>query len=444
MNENEKQRHQPLHSVFWRLHFWSGLLTAPIVLCAVLSGMLYIFVPQIEAWQYAALDQAGSRAPARDLDTQLAAAALAAPGHALNMVVPAYAPGSSSQFYFSPNNAHTAHLPGSAHQHAAAEDRLIVYVDPGNAQVLGQLKESRRFRNWARKLHSSLLQGDSWRWLTEAAASTMLMMTLTGLWLWWPRTGRGWRGILRPPVSSSAGGRRAQWRYWHSISSVVLGLVTCTILLTGLTWSKYAGDHFRVMQTALAQNSPRAPAHLHSLAGAEQNRLSLQDIYTRARQSAPAVSLQMSPPKDARGVWRIENNDRSQPAKRCQLVLDAYSGALLFQSGWEQMPFLSKATAIGIPFHRGEFGWWNQALLVLVALSVLFSVCSGYVMWLQRRKPASLSAPRMAWHHVRAVPVWLWLLMLTLGLALPVLGISLLVLLLLEALALAAGRIRAV
>ena len=89
---------------------------------------------------------------------------------------------------------------------------------------------------------------------------------------------------------------------------------------------------------------------------------------------------------------RLENFDRTQPAKRFVLMLDAYTGRRLFAAGWARMPLLAQATAVGIPFHRGEFGLWNQALLALAALAAMFSVVSGLVMWWQRRPRGKLAA----------------------------------------------------
>ena len=110
-------------------------------------------------------------------------------------------------------------------------------------------------------------------------------------------------------------------------------------------------------------------------------------------------------------------------------MVDAYSGQTLFRSGWDQLPALSKATAVGIPFHRGEFGWWNQVLLILVALAAVFSVVSGLMMWWWRRPRGSLAAPQVGRQTLRQLPprTWWWLLPLagTLSLALPVFGWSL-------------------
>ncbi|MBY0573239.1 MAG: PepSY domain-containing protein [Undibacterium sp.] len=421
--------------LFWRLHFWSGLLTAPIVLFAALSGILYIFTPQIESIKHAHLDRANTTGVAQNLDQQIQAATTQFNTKNLRSIVPAYRENETTQVIFGESKKAMQGTEHTQHQavkkiteHSTDSPTIIAYIDPASATVQGSIAEEDRFKNWSRKLHSTMLQGDAWRWIIELGASWLLIMMITGIYLWWPRGKATWIGVL----FWERGNTRNNWRYFHGITSIVLGLITLTIILTGLTWSKYAGENFRSMQKVTGQNAPRAPMTLHSTPIEGAVALSLQAIYEKAKQQVPDIQLQITPPKGENGVWRIENFDRSQPTKRFQLQLDAYSGAVLYQAGWQQIPLLAQATAVGIPFHRGEFGWWNQALLVLVGLAVIFSVISGFVMWLQRRKALSISAPKIESKHVRAVPWWMWLTLLGLGFALPVLGVSLGVLILFE------------
>jgi hypothetical protein len=53
-------------SLFWRIHFWAALIASPFVLVATLTGLLYVFTPQIEARLYGHLEHvtpAGSMLP---------------------------------------------------------------------------------------------------------------------------------------------------------------------------------------------------------------------------------------------------------------------------------------------------------------------------------------------------------------------------------------------
>ena len=48
---------QQRRSALWRIHFWAALLASPFALAAALTGLLYVFTPQIEHRLYAHLDQ---------------------------------------------------------------------------------------------------------------------------------------------------------------------------------------------------------------------------------------------------------------------------------------------------------------------------------------------------------------------------------------------------
>lgn len=427
-------RKAALHQLLWRIHFWAGLIATPVVLFAALTGLLYVFTPQIEAWRHADVDRVAVTGPALPLDAQLAAAQADQPHGKPRNIVPAQRPGETTQVFFDMRH----HSGAKEHDHGLPQGR-IVYVNPYTAQVVGNLHEMERFQTWAKKLHSSALQGDGWRWLTELGASWMLVMFATGLMLWWPRSqaagGPGWRALM-----PRLGQGRQTWRDLHTVLAIAMCGVLGGVLVTGLTWAKYSGENFRILQQALDQGAPRFPKSLSSIAPQSQTPMSLQAAFEHGRRVAPDISMSLSPPDKATGVWRIENFDRTQPTKRFRLALDAYSGELLFFSGWEQLPLLSKATAVGIPFHRTEFGVWNQVLLGLAALTVMFSVISGWVMWWKRRPRGRLGAPMTTLYHLRAAPWWLWLTAIGLSIALPVFGVSVVLFAAIESLRLLLSR----
>lgn len=452
-----------LHRVFWRVHFWAGLITAPLVLFAAATGLLYILTPQIEARWHADVDQVPVSGNPRPLDAQWAAAKQAvAPGWTPRSIVPGHAPGQTTQVLFTAppahavdDGAHAAHAAKAQPEHdPGLPAGRIVYVNPHTAQVVGSLAEMDRFKTWSKKLHSSALQGNGWRWLIELAASWMLVMLATGITMAWPRSraqgGPGWRALV------PHGGRgRASWRAWHvTVGGLMSGLLM-VVLVTGLTWSRQAGDNFRAAQEALGQASPKWPQDLRSSGGGKQSaepgsHASLQTIFDTARAEidkagGPSLPLQMTPPKGDGGVWRVDRLVGKQPGLRLTLALDADTGRVLYRSGWDELPLLAQATAVGIPFHRAEFGVWNQVVLSLVALATIFSVVSGVVMGWQRRPAGGFAAPAITVRQVRAVPLWLWLWLclftLAMAFALPVFGASLAVLVSFELLG-AAWRLR--
>ena len=407
-------------SVLWRIHLWAAVIATPFTLVAALTGMLYVLTPQIEAFAYAALDHVSPTAAMAPLDASVAAARTAAPaGWQLQSVLPPYAAGDTVKAVFEPPRAsaagapaqpghaehagHAGHAGHSGHQLTApapapastarvaraAASALTVYVDPATARVVGSMRGEERFGHWAKRLHSRLLQGDGWRWMIELAASAMMVMLISGLLLWWPAS-------VKQAVPRAGLRGRAAWKQWHGTLGAALAVLTLVIVATGLTWSLYAGAQIRSARDMLGQASPRPPLHLASGVPVEPAPLSWQQAWDITRRQAPDVAVQLSAPREALGVWRISAADTSRPTRKFDLLLDNFSGAPLYYAGWQQQTLFGKATAIGIPFHRGEFGWWNQALLLLFGAGVLFSLLSGWVMWGKRHRPGAAWLPPLA------------------------------------------------
>lgn len=399
-------------ALLWRVHWWAALVASPFAVIAALTGLLYAFTPQIENMLYSKLEQVPNAQQHVALDVVVGAAQAAAPAaFKLHSVVVPGGAGESVQVTFSKGDQVTGRrkpvfgLPSAA---------VTVFVDPADARVLGSLANDERFRNWAKRLHSRLLQGEAWRWMIELATSWLVVMLVTGVALWWPRA--AW------PRLRLAG--RQAWRQWHTLVGVGLSLLTLAILATGLTWSQYAGQQIRELRGMTGQASPTMPGGLASSPEPGAPRLSWQAMLNRARDLAPGTALQMTPPADARGVWRVSMADRSSPRLRFEAALDAYSGLVLYRYGWDQQPLFGKLTTVGIPFHRGELGWWNQALLVVFGVVILFSIGSGWVMYFKRRTAGRLGLPNVpagAWRSIGPT----WAAMTLAGLALmPLLALS--------------------
>lgn len=431
-------------SLLWRLHFWAAMIATPFVALASLTGLLYVFTPQIESALYRRLDTVSPGPRRLALDDAVAAARQAAPpNHVLHSVMPALAERDSVRVAFVPASSPRAHRAApavaSGHENHASPgasseapkappflrrsfgiptSALVVYVDPYTARVLGTLPESERFTNWARKLHSSLLQGDNWRWMIELGASWMMVMLATGIVLWWPQKGQS--GL---PARGATG--RLAWKQWHAFLGIALALVSVTMVTTGLTWSRTAGGQVRWARDLAGQTPPRIPGHFKSQVPEGGRMLGWEQAWQAIRDQAPDTPTQIMPPAGRDGFWRANHLEkRGEPLKSFDLLIDAYSGKQLYFSGWDDQPAFGKATAIGIPFHRGEFGIWNQAILFLFGAGVIFSLVSGWTMVVKRMRAGGAFLPPLvpgAWRH--AGP-WTWIAGAVMFVAMPLLAAS--------------------
>ena len=116
-----------LTTLIRRVHFYAGLLVAPFLVILCLTGIAYVFTPQLDDVLYAReLTVAPQPGPARPLDDQVGAALAAYPAALLTSVTPAAQPDRTTAVLVDPPDS-------------AGDDHLAVYVNPYTAEVTGTL-----------------------------------------------------------------------------------------------------------------------------------------------------------------------------------------------------------------------------------------------------------------------------------------------------------------
>ena len=80
IDQRETEGRGSLYRMLWRWHFYAGLICIPFVIWLAVTGSIYLFRPQIDAWidrDVAVLQRTGEAASQADL---VAAATAAVPG----------------------------------------------------------------------------------------------------------------------------------------------------------------------------------------------------------------------------------------------------------------------------------------------------------------------------------------------------------------------------
>ena len=210
-----------------RLHFYAGLLVAPFLLVAAITGTLYVLTPQIEDIVYRDALVARTQGEARPLAEQAAAArAMVGPDLALFAVRPAPEAGRTTRVMF-------------ADPSLGESQTRAIFVDPASLAIQGDMTVYGTsgilpLRTTLDLLHRNLLLGDLGRLYSELAASWLWVVALGGLFLFaWRRTGRAARAN---PANATLRTRRR-----HGLAGVTLLLGLVFLSATGLTWSQWAG-----------------------------------------------------------------------------------------------------------------------------------------------------------------------------------------------------------
>jgi uncharacterized iron-regulated membrane protein len=436
-------RRQPtgLGALLLRLHFYAGILVAPFLVVAALTGLAYTLSPQLDDIIYdRELHVAQVGQTARPLSEQVAAARAAQPNGTLSTIAIGHGD-ATTQVVFS--------LP------ELGEKRHSVYVDPYTAEVRGTLTTWFGYtpvRTWLDDLHRNLHLGVVGRHYSEIAASWLWVIALGGLALWWRRH-RGTRGrvrrLLLPDLSADRGVRRT--RGWHAATGVWLAIGLLFLSATGLTWSRYAGENFTValdtlnahtpeLSTTLTGAAPPAAGGGHhggtATAPTPADPAAVDQVVRIARDNGLTGPVEVTLPADPSSAWTVEQVDDAWPVHKDKAAIDPTTGTLVSRIDFTDWPLLAKLSSLGISAHMAIlFGAINQILLATLALGLLCVIVWGYRMWWQRRPTradrraiaGAPPAPRGAWQKLptSAIVVGVPVVFAT-GWALPLLGLPLL------------------
>ncbi|WP_289016924.1 PepSY-associated TM helix domain-containing protein [uncultured Aeromicrobium sp.] len=440
-----------------RLHFYAGVLVAPFILVAAVTGLVYTAAPQIERAVYAdelTVEPRGAQLP---LSEQFAVAREAHPDGTLVEIRPPATPDSSTRVVFT-----DADVPENSYR--------AVMVDPYTGEVLGQERQYGQWlgvRAWLNELHSNLHLGTVGRYYSELAASWLWVVVLGGLALWFTkrRTDRRARRLLLP--EQSATGRRRTLS-WHATLGVWLAVGALFLSATGLTWSRFAGEHVAEVRTALSWTGTTLTTSLdgddagssghgghgshggHGASGAGTSDdvvsrgVGVDGVLAAARASGLQDPLLLTAPVDDASAWTVAEKKRSAPTRLDSVAVDPRDGSVVDEIRFADEPLAAKLTRWTIDAHVGVlFGLLNQLVLAAVALGLIAVTLLGYRSWWQRRPTRGTArvgrAPgRGTWRRLSpGVLVGVVGVTLAVGWFVPLLGVSLAVFLLLD-LALAA------
>jgi uncharacterized iron-regulated membrane protein len=397
-----------------RVHFLAGILVAPFLLVLCLTGLLYVFSPQIHDDLYGRqlhVNQVGD-AP-RPVAEQVAAAMAAHPEGELQSVMPPTAPDRTTRVNLS--------VPGLDRPSEAR----TVYVDPYTNYLNGELTtiNGRLPANaWLRHLHSDLHLGDAGRLYSETAASWLPVITVGGLVLWIAKQGprrRSARELLVPTLRGK--GEQTRLRGVHAPLGLWLTVGLLAMSITGLSMSQFAGRLFDARTPVLAM----APVDLPHHGGP----IGVDRVLEVARAQGLSGELEVTPPAAPDQPFTVTETSPGLPIRKDSIAVDPYTAEITERIGWADYPFLTQLRVLGVEAHTGAlFGLANQILLALLMIGTIVLIVVGYRMWWKRSPyrgqlppPPSPALRQLTW----PVGIPVVLVVLALGWLMPVFGISL-------------------
>jgi uncharacterized iron-regulated membrane protein len=394
----------------WRWHFYAGLFVVPFVLMLALSGLVMVLHEPIETALYRDLFVVEPGAVSLSPEAQVAAVAERYPEAGIASFIPSWERDRANQVaVIVPSDGR--HVHGSAE----AEPTRTVFVDPYTGTVLGSLDPARMPEGWATLIHGTLLAGTFGDVLIEIAAGFAILLVVTGLFMWYPRRGRGLAFRLVPPLRLR---KRTDWRDLHASAGLWTSGVLLFFMVSGLSWTLIWGE--RLTQAWSTLPAERSTALSSDLRYSDLNRAPLHEVPWALEQArVPAsgggegglglaagtpvtlnhvmafaeeqgfTTYRVMFPRGETGSWTVQaatmSGDVTDPRQDRTLHIDQYSGRVLADIGFADYSFMGKGMAAGIALHQGDVGTWNMVLNTLFCFTLLVIAVSGVAMWWMRR-----------------------------------------------------------
>jgi uncharacterized iron-regulated membrane protein len=268
------------------------------------------------------------------------------------------------------------------------------FSNPYTGQVLGLQKEKQLpVFKVAEDLHRRLLAGEVGKALSGLSALFILVITATGIVLWWPKTRAMLTGRLRIKWGAS-------WKRLNHDLHIVLGFYCALFLfgiaLTGVIMSyRWATEGlFKITGT-----KPTVGIAAPLSAAASSPRTVAYDAALRTGQATyrTAEFWRVGAPKDSVAAVPV-SVPSTLPLRQLgldTLFVDRSTGEALGQHLYSRQSAGAQLRRLTKPLHTGEIGGiWTKLLALVVTLASLTFPITGVILWLNRtRKKPSHRGP---------------------------------------------------
>jgi len=358
-----------LHSTLLVLHRWVGVIAAIFIVVVAITGCALIFENNIDR----ALNPRTSYVTPGQ--TVLSDEALIA---AVSAAVPPDVKVTGLRFDPHPAFAWSASL----------SNGTTAFFNPYTGQVLGTRNtQETGFARWIHLVHTRLVAGENGERFVGWITVITLLMSLSGLYLWWPR-------------KIVSVGRYSSWRRanfdLHSALGFWASALMVVVALSGVIIA-FERTLDPIVEKLGAAPRPN-PALMKSVPVPGAKPVSTDEAVKIAEATLPGASVTViNVPASATDIYRAFAKfpeDRT-PAGRSHVFIDQFSGKVLFVDNTRTAPLGRKLLDMKRSLHTGDvLGLPTQILYFLGSLALAGQVVSGVLIWWKPKRAGARVAAR--------------------------------------------------
>ena len=353
------------------IHRWLGALAAVLVLVIAGSGALLLFADDYYRWRLPELRGQAT-------DPAISATAIATVAKAVGTG------GGTIAMPTTTLPAFIRYLPdGGRALHAADDGHLIA-----------EWTVWQSLPGFAFDAHAHLLAGEPGHWLVGVVGASLILMLLSGLWLWWPRRRQLALRQWLPRRSTSAALLRS-----HVAQGVLISLGIAFMGFSGIALV-FDGAAQSSLNALFGKHGPDRPDPIRISTIGPSTPIDWAKTLNSTKAAFPEAALRMIRLPSAPGQplqLRLRQPQELHPNGRTYLLLDPRNGRTLQRIDATRLGLGPQLYNSLYPLHAGKTGWTGHRLSLLV-IAVVLSWVSFSGLWLfvrrQRRRIANAEKRR--------------------------------------------------
>ncbi|CAL2075740.1 Peptidase [Tenacibaculum dicentrarchi] len=403
-------KNRKLNQWLWKWHFIAGLVSLPFILVLSITGAIYLFNPDVESKEVAKI---------QDVENL----------HKTPISYQQQWENAKEKLKKKPSSMVINDNPQKATEFVVGRfsHKTTVFVNQYTGEATGTFSPKDTWMYTVRKLHGELLGGKIGTKIIELIASWMVVLILTGIYIWWPFSS-GIKGVFTIRFKE---GKRILFRDLHAVTGFWMSLLLLLVLAGGLPWTDVFGSNFKWVQKVTNTGFPKTWSGRGLTSEVKENikTISIEEMVAIANQQKLKGTVSIGLPKSTKSTFSVANKTFPLTAQR-KLHFDQYSGELVKEHTWSDVGFLMRGRMWVMAFHQGQFGGWNWWLMFLVSLGLTLMTIAGLLSYLYRKEKGNWGVPKVS-SQFKVGKLIIFILVL-LGVLLPMFGISILLILLFE------------
>lgn len=399
--KTNKMKNRKLNQWLWKWHFIAGLISLPFVLVLSITGAIYLFNPDVQKKAVAKIqDVENLQKTPISYQKQWEIA--------------------KKHMKKKPNSMILSSNPQKATEFVSGRfsHKKSLFVNQYTGEVSGKFSPKDTWMYSIRKLHGELLGGKVGTKIIELIASWMVVLILTGLYIWFPFK-KGIKGVFTIRFNE---GKRTFFRDAHAVTGFWMSILLLMVLAGGFPWTDVFGGNFKKVQKLTNTGYPATWNGRGLTSEVKEKQLSLDEMIAIANQQNLQGIISVGLPKSPKSTFSVGNRTFPLESQK-KLHFDQYSGKLVKEHTWADVGILMKGRMWLMAFHQGQFGGWNWWLMFLISVFLTLMSASALVSYIQRKSQGSWGVPKVSKSF--SVGKGIVVMLILLGIIFPLFGVSL-------------------